>query len=178
MVASEFASWDRREFANPVWRGKLFIQAQLQLTNGRAVPLVDVDLFTLVGCGNAPASVSHCIPQEMMRIVAAPAPVPPGEQASAVKIEVYARDEVNLNYYNSKLVNVWKLSVRTADGRQIPSTALKVTFTKRESRATFQNRSNIGHIQAHDNSNFSIRAMPDGTPACDGLLFPFAESGD
>ena len=30
--------------------------------------------------------------------------------------------------------------------------------------------SNVGKVQAHDNANFSI------APACDGLLFPFAEN--
>jgi hypothetical protein len=171
MLASPFASWDRGSYANPVWRGKMFVRSKFLLRNGTEMVVLDVDLFSLVGCGSSTTSISHCIPQEMMRVCGR---VPADTTWTAVTIELYAKDQVNLNYYNSKLVTIWNVSV-SADGQIQPT--LNVSFAKQESPATFQNRSNAGKVQAHDNANFSIRATADGMPASDGLLFPFAANG-
>lgn len=169
-VSSGFATWSRKGFANPIWRGKLFVRCLLHLHGGDTLLLADVDMFHLTGCAAGDvgaASVSHCIPQEMMQ-VAGSAPLGAGVAWSAVTIEVYARAEVNLNFYNSKIQTVWGVAV-AVDGQPRPPSSFQASFTARASNATFQNVSNVGKVQAHDNAALTV------APAADGLLFPFAE---
>ena len=172
-VSSGFATWNAHGFANPIWRGKLFVRCLLHLRGGGTLLLADVDMFHLTGCGDGDvgaASVTHCIPQEMMQ-VAGSAPLGPGAPAagwSAVTIEVYARAVVNLNFYNSKIQTVWDVVV-AVDGQPRPQPSYQASFAARASNATFQNVSNVGKVQAHDNAALTV------APASDGLLFPFAE---
>eukprot|EP01052_Picozoa_sp_SAG31_P016638 SAG31_NODE_1109_length_9860_cov_22.119353_1_plen_805_part_00 len=176
MLASDFASWDRKGFANPVWAGKIFIRAMLELANGSNVVLADVDLYNLVGCNGADAGgdeITHCIPQEMMRVTGSATGV--GAWTSLV-IELYARDQVNLNYYNNKVCQIWNVSIEI-DGTHQPISSFSRSFDKHPSKAAFNNRTNVGFVQAHDNADFTIRGTSDGVAACDGLLFPFAENG-
>lgn len=177
-LSSTFATYDLHGLAlDPVWRGKLFVRAVLQLPTETNVTLLDLDVFALTGCSKEVGSsaVVACIAQEMLQVnVSVPAISSAGWRA--LTIELYARDAVNLNYYNSKLATLWEVSLQL-DGAAIPISP--ATFRTEESAARFQPHgapanasvSNVGHVQAHDNSNFSI------APACDGLLFPFAENG-
>ena len=158
----------------------LFVRAVLQRPQQNNVTLLDLDVFTLTGCSDEVGSsvVKVCIPQEMLHVNAT---IPPITAAGweSISIEVYARDEVNMNYYNSKLVAIWELSL-VLDGVEWVGTAkLSPTqFRTRDSQTKFRPHgappnasvSNLGQVQAHDNANFSI------APACDGLLFPFAEN--
>ena len=103
--------------------------------------------------------------------VTIPAPPMPDTQWVGLTIEVYARDAVNANYYNSKLVTVWGVQLRFGD--RLANFSPTVRFQTVSSPTPFtpygSNTSvtNVGHVVAHDNEKFSI------APYCDGLLFPF-----
>ena len=106
-----------------------------------------------------------------MRVnVTIPAPPMHDTQWVGLTIEVYARDAVNANYYNSKLVTVWGVQLRFGD--RVANFSPTVRFQTVSSPTPFtphgSNTSvtNVGHVVAHDNEKFSI------APYCDGLLFP------
>jgi hypothetical protein len=98
-LASTYSTWDRNGLAfDPVWRGKLFVRAVLQLPAGQNVTVVDLDVFSLTSCTSeiGSAVVSTCIPQQMLYVNV----TMPKISASwdSLTIEVYARDAVNMNY--------------------------------------------------------------------------------
>jgi hypothetical protein len=175
-LSSGFSYYEEHGGAfNPVWRGKLFVRSALTLANGTIIVLADVDVFHLTGCGKGDIGSEHitnCIPQTMMRVNASFANCDEGWKAFT--IEVYARDAVNLNYYNSKIVTAWNITFDLQDDNArplAPPRHLLPSFHRQDSAATFKNASNLGKVKAQDNSAVSI------APACDGLLFPFAENG-
>ena len=91
----------------------------------------------------------------------------------ALEVTVHAKDEVNLNYYNSKIVSLWNITLDlfAAEGNPIYVSDLTPTYRTVDSPRKFSNISNIGAVLASDNAKYSI------APACDGLMFPFAENG-
>ena len=176
-LSSDFATWDRADIGDTVWRGRLFVRAVLALP-GRNVTLLDLDVFSLIACSDevGAEAVTVCIPQEMMRVNSTIDAMADGWDS--LSIEVYARSAVNDNYYNSKLVGVWGMSLVLDDMEWVGSSRLNPTaFTTKASPSKFQphgappNASvdNIGRVQAHDNAKYSI------APACDGILFPWAD---
>jgi hypothetical protein len=98
-LASTYSTWDRNGLAfDPVWRGKLFVRALLQLPAGHNVTVVDLDVFSLTGCTSeiGSAVVSTCIPQQMLHVNVTMPKISAGW--TSLTIEVYARDAVNMNY--------------------------------------------------------------------------------
>ena len=121
-LSSTWSTYDLKGLAyDPVWRGKLFVRAVLQLTDGQNVTLMDFDVFSLTGCTAELGSevVTSCIPQQMLHANATMPKI--SASWSSLTIEVYARDAVNMNYYNSKLVSIWGLSL-VLDGVDVVGT--------------------------------------------------------
>lgn len=175
-VASQFSSWGKSA-SSSVWRGKLFLRGILQLSRGTTnVTLFDVDLFSLTGCDRTEVGAEHvatCVPRLMMQINAT---ISHGlDNWTSLTLELYARDAVNMNVYASKLATIWDVNIMLPNGRRA-IIADKVHFSSKDSPAGFTppgssaSITNMGNVLAHDNERYSI------APACDGLLFPFAEN--
>jgi hypothetical protein len=86
-----------------------------QLSTGQNETLMDLDVFSLTGCSGGEVGsevVTACIPQQMLQVNASiPAAAAVSAGWESLTVQVYARDATNENYYNSKLVTIWGLSL-------------------------------------------------------------------
>jgi hypothetical protein len=163
---------------DPTRRGKLAVRCILQLHQAN-LTLLDIDLFTLASCDpnerGALDHVSTCVPRYLLQVNAS---IPANIDAhswSALTIELYARDGSDGNIVPSKVTTVFGIKfllggsgsepARISD--QVHFTAVASSFRQPGSNTSITNR---GHVQAHDNAQYSI------APGCDGLLMPFPEN--
>jgi alpha-galactosidase len=181
-LSSGFVTWDIHDPGDPVWRDKIFVRAVLELAD-KNLTLLDLDVYSLASCSNMEAgfagTVDICMPMSMLHVNASVSAGVLKNGWRALRVEVYARSAVNANYYNSKLVSIWQLSLVLNQNEWIGSNKLDktVSFRSVDSPTAFQPHgtnisvTNVGRVSAHDNGVYSIAS------ACDGLLFPFAENG-
>eukprot|EP01052_Picozoa_sp_SAG31_P007304 SAG31_NODE_347_length_17310_cov_3.764743_9_plen_1165_part_00 len=164
-ISSPFVTWGNREMLpSPVWRNKVFVRCVIHRTGDKeGTLLLDLDLYDLASCPPDSSTTRQCMPRLMALMNVS---LPTGNQNwRTLTVEIYARDEVNLNFYASKLVSLWDVSLLIDGHEQIDH--LRVQFHAVDSpTAVYNNVSNVGKVTAHANTNYSIAW------ACDGLLFP------